>query len=155
MSRDDSSRPLYRAEILDHNRAPRNRRVVDKPTAVGRAANPSCGDSCLVYLCMQADGRVEDCAFSGSGCAVMTASASMMTEAVRGRTRGQAAALAGRFQDFVQGTGDPRRPIDGPLAVFGPASGFPARQACVRLPWQALETALRALPDETKENSHP
>ncbi|HSB60550.1 MAG TPA: SUF system NifU family Fe-S cluster assembly protein [Vicinamibacteria bacterium] len=138
-------RELYQEVILDHSRRPRNFREL--PGATGRAEgfNPLCGDKATVFVRLQGD-VIEDVSFKGAGCSISTASASMMTEALRGRTRAEAEALFERFHRLV--TGDPSRaregaaPELGKLAVFAGVSEFPVRVKCASLPWHTFKAAL-------------
>lgn len=131
---------LYQELILDHNKRPRNRRA--QPCPPGRHAeghNPLCGDRVTVYLTMR-DGVIADASFEGKGCAISTASASLMTEAVKGKTREEAAGLFERFHELVT-TG--QEPGDmGKLGAFGGVSEFPARVKCATLAWHTLQAAL-------------
>ncbi len=136
---------LYQQLILDHNRSPRNRR---RPEHAGRRAegyNPLCGDRVTVYLSID-DDTITDAAFEGSGCAISTAAASMMTEAVKGRTVQEATALFKRFQNLVTsdnsgsgGTGDDSL---GKLDAFAGVRRFPARVKCATLAWHTLKAAI-------------
>jgi nitrogen fixation NifU-like protein len=134
-------RDLYQELILEHARKPRNFRVIEG----GRRAegfNPLCGDRCTVTVCL--DGEVvKDVAFQGSGCAISTASASVMTESIKGMSSADAEALFGRFHDLVTGQSDLSRAEDlGKLAVFAGVSEFPARVKCASLAWHVMRAAL-------------
>jgi nitrogen fixation NifU-like protein len=140
---------LYQEVILEHSKAPRNFR---KPEAANRHAegyNPLCGDRCFVYLDVE-NGAIKDIGFQGSGCAISRASASMMTQVLKGKSREEAAKLFGEFHDLV--TGDPEAVKNasklGKLAVFAGVSKFPARVKCATLAWHALQSALEGH-DET------
>ena len=127
---------LYRDVILDHHKRPRNFRAIGSArTAEGR--NPLCGDRLTVYLRIE-DARVTDASFQGYGCAIATASASLMTEAVRGKTIAEVDALAARFQQMVVAAHDAPLPPLGELAALGGVRLFPARVKCASLPWRAL-----------------
>ncbi len=93
-------RELYQEVILDHNKRPRNFRAIEHPTRTARGHNPLCGDRLTLYLTLDGD-RIADVAFEGSGCAISKASASLMTEALKGKTVAQAEALFERFHDVV------------------------------------------------------
>lgn len=137
-------RELYQTVILDHNKRPRNRRKPDGANRVAQGHNPLCGDRVTVYLRMAGD-VVEDAGFEGSGCAISTASASMMTDALKGRTREEAEALFARFHDLVTGppVGElPADPALGKLAVFSGVREFPTRVKCATLVWHAMRSAL-------------
>jgi nitrogen fixation protein NifU and related proteins len=134
---------LYQEVILEHSKAPRNFR---KPAVVNQQAegfNPLCGDRCSVFLDVE-DGAIKDIGFQGSGCAISRASASMMTQIVKGKNKAEAAELFERFHRLV--TGD-KAAIEqatelGKLAVFAGVSKFPARVKCATLAWHTLQSAL-------------
>ncbi|MGD0154969.1 MAG: Fe-S cluster assembly sulfur transfer protein SufU [Terracidiphilus sp.] len=141
---------LYQEVILEHSKAPRNFR---KPEATNRHAegyNPLCGDRCSVYLDVE-NGAIKDIGFQGSGCAISRASASMMTQALKGKSKEEAAKLFEEFHNLV--TGDPeamKNAADlGKLAAFGGVSKFPARVKCATLAWHTLQSALEGKEDET------
>jgi nitrogen fixation NifU-like protein len=137
-------RELYQEVILDHSRKPRN---FGEPAGANRRAqgvNPVCGDKATLYLTMDGD-VVKEAGFVGSGCSISTASASMLTEAVKGKTRLEAEKLFARFHDLI--TRDPGakhgpQPDLGKLAVFSGVGEFPARVKCALLAWHALRAAL-------------
>jgi nitrogen fixation NifU-like protein len=136
---------LYQDVILEHNRKPRNFRVLDDATAQADGVNPLCGDEVRVWLKLDADGRIADVTFQGSGCAISKASASIMTQAVQGKTRAEALALFDRFHALVTG----KAPADaagaaalGKLAVFAGVSAYPTRVKCASLGWHTLKAAL-------------
>jgi nitrogen fixation NifU-like protein len=133
---------LYQEVILDHNRRPRNFRTLDG----GRKAegyNPLCGDRLTVFLRVE-DGVISDVSFQGSGCAISKASASLMTETVKGKTIADATALFGRFQRMI--TSPPDSEIDhlGKLTALAGVRQFPVRVKCASLPWHTLRAALDA-----------
>lgn len=133
-------RALYEETILDHNRRPRNfRRIEGALSAEGH--NPLCGDRVTVYVLLDGD-RIADVAFEGSGCAISKASASMMTEAIHGRSRAEAEALLGRFRGLLSPEGPGAAEGMGKLAVFAGVRDFPARVKCAVLAWHALTAAL-------------
>lgn len=133
---------LYQDLILDHNRAPRNFRTIENANRRVEGHNPLCGDRLTVWLKMEGD-LIEDAAFQGSGCAISRASASLMTSAVKGKTRGEAEALFERFRRLVTGAMDPNDAQSlGKLAAFGGVSEFPVRIKCASLSWHALRAAL-------------
>jgi nitrogen fixation protein NifU and related proteins len=138
---------LYQGVILDHNRAPRNYRVMEDASCHADGFNPSCGDRVTVWARLGDDGRIEDVSFQGEGCAISRASASLMTTAVKGRTREEALGLFDRFHELVTGTGG--ADALGKLAVFGGVSAFPMRVKCASLSWHALRSALEAADDQT------
>ena len=136
-------RELYEETILDHGRNPRNHRALREGSrAVGH--NPMCGDRVEVWVRV-AGGVVEDASFEGTGCAIVTASASMMTEALRGRPLSEVEGLARRFHDFLTSPVSDATGL-GKLEVFGGVRRFPARVKCASLPWHALRAALGSSP---------
>jgi nitrogen fixation NifU-like protein len=140
----DELRDLYQEVILDHNKKPRNFGVLEGATHEADGHNPLCGDELHVSLVLDGD-RVSDVRFEGSGCAISTASASLMTESVKGRTRGEAERLFAGFHDLL--TGDPSRlekasEALGKLAVFQGVREFPVRVKCATLSWHTLKAAL-------------
>ncbi len=136
-------RELYQQVILDHHRKPRNHREVEGANRRAEGFNPLCGDHVTVQLKLAADGRCEDAGFTGSGCAICTASASMMTEAVRGKTREEAEALFQGFHRLVTGAEDAATAALtlGKLAVFAGVREFPVRVKCASLPWHTFHAA--------------
>jgi nitrogen fixation NifU-like protein len=133
---------LYQDLILDHNRSPRNYRVLENANRSVEGNNPLCGDRLTVSLRMQGD-LIEDAAFQGSGCAISRASASLMTAAVKGKTRGEAEDLFHRFHQLVTGSLDPADARSlGKLAAFAGVAEFPMRIKCASLSWHALRAAL-------------
>ncbi len=135
-------RDLYQEVILDHHKRPRNFRALEG-AAKAEGHNPLCGDQVAVYVAMDGD-RIREIGFQGTGCAICCASASIMTEAVKGRTRAEAVALFERFHALV--TRAPGEPLDetglGKLAVFGQVCEFPMRVKCAILAWHTLKAAM-------------
>ena len=137
-------RDLYQEVILEHARKPRNHRALVGDTCRHAAGhNPLCGDKVTVHADVQG-GVVRDVAFEGSGCAISTASASVMTETVKGRTTAEAEELFRRFRDLVTGQGSGLAAAQdlGKLSVFAGVSEFPARVKCASLAWHVLHAAL-------------
>ena len=133
---------LYQEMILDHNRAPLNFRRMEDANRRAEGNNPLCGDRLTVWLRVE-DGRIQDAAFQGSGCAISKASASLMTAAVKGKSQAEAEALFERFRGLVTGTLDEKDTETlGKLAVFSGLSEFPVRVKCASLSWHALKAAL-------------
>ena len=137
-------RELYQEQILDHSKRPRNKREISG----GRSAegyNPLCGDRATIFVSLDGD-VVKDVSFVGQGCSISTASASMMTEALRGRTRAEVDALFERFHALVTAPPDSAAqnaaPELGKLAVFAGVCEFPARVKCASLAWHTLKAAL-------------
>lgn len=137
----DEVRELYQQIILDHNRSPKNFRVIEGADRVVEAYNPLCGDQYTIYLVLE-DDRVRDVSFQGSGCAISKASASVMTELVRGKTKEEAEHLFEIFHDLVTGKKE-ADPIElGKLAAFAGVRDFPARVKCASLSWHTMNAAL-------------
>jgi nitrogen fixation NifU-like protein len=138
-------RELYQTTILDHNKKPRNFR---KPEGANREANgwnPLCGDKVTVYLTVDDDGVVQEIGFQGSGCAISTASASIMTQVVKGKTLNEVLEIFDRFHELVAGSpaAEPDQGTLGKLTVFGGVREYPMRVKCATLPWHTLRSALR------------
>jgi nitrogen fixation NifU-like protein len=136
-------RDLYQQVILDHYKKPRNCRQIEEASCHVQGYNPLCGDKCTVYVKLQGD-KVQDVSFEGSGCAISTASASMMTESLKGKTKSEAEALFKQFQDMVTGKipqGEEPEAL-GKLAVFTGVREFPARIKCATLAWHTFHAAL-------------
>jgi len=135
---------LYQDVILDHNRRPRNFRALEGFSQHADGYNPLCGDKVTIYLQMK-DGRINDISFQGSGCAISTASASLLTETLKGKTRAEAEALFESFHDLLTGK-DSGNSSElgglGKLEVFSGVSEFPARVKCATLAWHTLRSAL-------------
>jgi nitrogen fixation protein NifU and related proteins len=133
---------LYQELILDHGRRPRNFRPLEGATRSAEGYNPLCGDKVKVYVKMDGD-IVEDISFEGAGCAISTASASIMTETLKGKTRAETEKLFQTFHDLVTGQ---QAQLDAPelgkLAVFSGVSEFPIRVKCATLSWHTLRAAL-------------
>jgi nitrogen fixation protein NifU and related proteins len=135
-------RELYQEVILDHNRHPRNRGRLADPTGQAEGHNPLCGDQVLVTLIYDA-GRVVDIQFEGQGCAISTASASLMTEAVKGKTGEEAEVIFREFQQMVTSPDDTaEHPELGDLQVLAGVKDYPVRIKCATLPWHTLHAAL-------------
>jgi len=137
-------RDLYQEVILDHNKRPRNFGSLEGATHQADGHNPLCGDQLHVSITLD-DDRVSDVRFEGSGCAISTASASLMTESIKGRTRAEAEQLFEGFHDLL--TGDPSEAAEasaelGKLAVFEGVREFPVRVKCATLSWHTLKAAL-------------
>ncbi len=138
-------RELYQDVILDHGKRPRNRREMEAPCSRAEGFNPLCGDRATVYV--RLDGEVlADVSFVGQGCSISTASASLMSEALRGRTRAEAEKLFEQFHALVTAppdqAGAEAAPELGKLRVFSGVCEFPARVKCASLAWHTLRAAL-------------
>jgi nitrogen fixation NifU-like protein len=143
---------LYQEVILDHNRRPRNFREIPPPARRAEGFNPLCGDRLTLYLDIEGD-RIRDVAFKGSGCAISKASASLMTEALKGKTEAEARALFDAFHALVTGEGahaHPRAEL-GKLAALGGVAEFPSRVKCATLAWHTLRAALAGEHETTTE----
>jgi len=134
-------RELYQEVILEHSRKPRNYRVLEGANHKAEGFNPLCGDHFTVYLELK-DGAIQDIGFQGSGCAISKASASMMTQSLKGKTTAQAEELFTRFHDLVTGHPPAKEEDLGKLAVFAGVSEFPLRVKCATLAWHALRAAM-------------
>ena len=132
---------LYQEVILDHNKRPRNFRTIESASHQAEGYNPLCGDRLNLFLAVDGD-RIADVAFQGSGCAISKASASLMTDAVKGRSVAEARELFERFQRMV--TTPPDRAVEdlGKLSVLAGVREFPVRVKCASLPWHTLKAAL-------------
>src|SRR6478736_8402414 len=139
-------RELYQEVILEHNKAPRNYRELATANHQAEGYNPLCGDHFTVYLDLE-DDSIRDISFQGSGCAISKASASMMTQTLKGKTRAEAEKLFGKFHDLVTGHGHPPETEIGKLTVFSGVSEFPARVKCATLAWHTLQAALEGQQD--------
>jgi nitrogen fixation protein NifU and related proteins len=139
---DPELRELYQTTILDHNKKPRNFRVPDAHNREARGNNPLCGDQLTVYLQLE-DGVVKDAAFQGTGCAISKASASLMTEAVKGKPIAELDDLFARFHALVTSSTTVPAEIDGlgKLAVFSGVREYPVRVKCATLPWHTVRAA--------------
>jgi nitrogen fixation NifU-like protein len=140
-------RELYQDIILDHGRHPRNFHALEHPSHFAHGHNPLCGDRVTVYLTLDGD-RISDVSFEGRGCAISTASASLMTEVLKGRTLAEADLLFKSFHAKVMGAGAAEVPstLEDDLDRLEPLTGvktFPARVKCATLPWHAFEAAIK------------
>jgi nitrogen fixation protein NifU and related proteins len=138
---------LYQAVILDHNKRPRNRGKLPNATRVASGDNPTCGDNCTVYLCMDGE-RIGKVSFEGAGCAISQASASLMTTQLVGKTTAEAEAAFNDFKDIVTTGREPEEFSE--TAAFAGVHAFPARIKCATLSWHAAIDALKQ-PDKPIE----
>ena len=134
-------RDLYQTVILDHYKKPRNFGKLAGANCQAEGRNPLCGDQIVVYARVDGD-RVEAVGFEGSGCAISTASASLMTQIAPGKTRAEIGTIFTRFHDLVTGHGDVDPASVGKLEVLAGVREFPARVKCATLCWHALRAAL-------------
>lgn len=140
-------RDLYQEVILDHSKHPRNRGRLEGAREA-RGHNPLCGDQVTIYVQVEA-GRIRAVTFEGSGCAISTASTSMLTDTLVGKTPEEAEALFRRFHDVVTGEAPADASMEalGKLAVFAGVAEFPVRVKCATLPWHTLRAALEGADD--------
>ncbi|MFQ5816520.1 MAG: Fe-S cluster assembly sulfur transfer protein SufU [Terriglobia bacterium] len=137
-------RELYQELIIDHSKKPRNFYALTDSDRSAQGYNPLCGDKVTVYLKLEGD-RVQEASFQGSGCAISTASASLMTETLKGKTRAEVEALFQRFHTLVT-KDNPETPAVselGKLAVFSGVRDYPVRVKCATLAWHTLRAALQ------------
>lgn len=134
---------LYQQVILDHNKKPRNFRKIENANYTAEGYNPLCGDHLTIYVNV-ADDEVQEIAFEGSGCAISKAAASMMTQAVKGKTREQTEELFKEFHSMVTGELDEETEENslGNLKIFAGVRDFPVRVKCATLPWHTMQAAL-------------
>lgn len=137
-------RDLYQQTILDHTRKPRNKHEMPDATASADGHNPLCGDKIKLYLKIE-NGIIEDISFTGNGCAISTASASMMTEALKGKTLAEAQPLFESFHTMLTSPMDQEPDFESldKLAVFSGVREFPVRVKCATLPWHTLRAAIK------------
>jgi len=135
-------RELYQQVILDHNKSPRNFRALDACEHEADGFNPLCGDKVHIYVKLDGD-RITDVSFQGEGCAISTAAASMMTEAIKGKTVSEANALFDAYQRMVMGEESGDTSTIGKLAVFEGVREFPMRVKCATLAWHTFRAALK------------
>lgn len=149
----DDLRDLYQSVILDHNRSPRNFGKLEDADCSADGNNPLCGDKLTLQLKLDEDDRVTDVRFSGMGCAISTASASLMTEFARGKSRSEILETKRRFHELL--TGNPKEQAEatdlGKLSVFSGVREYPARVKCATLSWHTMEAALQGEDKTTTE----
>ena len=132
---------LYQETIIDHSKRPRNKGVLEHATHHAEGYNPLCGDRVTIELKLE-DGRISGVGFQGSGCAISTASASLMTEALRGKTPEEAEQSFEKFHDMLTEDKAPAADL-GKLAVFSGVRQYPMRVKCATLAWHTLRAALQ------------
>jgi nitrogen fixation NifU-like protein len=142
-------RELYQELVLEHSKAPRNYRELKSATHKAEGFNPLCGDHYTLYVDLDGEHSIRDISFQGSGCAISKASASLMTQSVKGKSIAEIEKLFESFHDLVTGqtkaNGD--RTEMGKLSVFGGVSAYPARVKCAILAWHTLRAALKGAPE--------
>jgi nitrogen fixation NifU-like protein len=143
---------LYQELIVDHSKNPRNKGKLDDCSSSAEGYNPLCGDRIHLYLKVDENDVIRDVKFEGSGCAISTASASIMSQTLKGQTRKQAEVLFETFHYMLTGPKDPAHhaPKLGKLAVFAGVSEFPARVKCATLAWHTMRNALHGQKDPAK-----
>lgn len=138
----DDLRDLYQEVIFDHNRNPRNFYVMEEADRKVEGFNPLCGDRLTLFLKMDGD-KIVDASFQGSGCAISTASVSLMTDIVKGLTEAEAEALFTKFHEMTTGKEEINLEAVGKLAVLAGVREYPARVKCATLAWHTLDAALK------------
>lgn len=145
----DDLRDLYQEVILDHGKSPRNFRHLENATCLAHGNNPICGDMLVVYLTLDDDGCIADVAFQGQGCAISMASASMMTEILKGKTRDEAKRLFEGFHDMctkdgfdISELGDCDEEVIDRLTMLAGVREFPIRVKCATLAWHTMQAAV-------------
>ena len=136
---------LYQELIVDHSRRPRNFGRLERATHQAEGFNPLCGDKVRVYVDLE-NNIVRDVRFEGDGCAISRASASLMTESIKGKSKAEVDQLFSRFRELATGSGDADPASLGKLAVFSGLRGFPTRVKCATLVWHTLRAALEEKP---------
>lgn len=146
-------RELYQEVIVDHGRRPRNHGKLDGFNRTADGFNPLCGDKLRLYLKVDASNVITDVSFEGVGCAISQASASLMTEALKGKNVAQAELLFQSFHNVIMDQADPNQDVDlGKLTVLAGVKDYPSRVKCATLAWHTLHAALaeRAEPASTE-----
>jgi nitrogen fixation protein NifU and related proteins len=144
---------LYQQIILEHNKKPRNFRVLEDATAYSLGKNPLCGDQFAIYAKLDEAGNIVDLAFQGEGCAISKASASLMTNAIKGKTREEALQMRQAFQQLLTGALKEKDPHHlGRLTILGGVAQYPARVKCATLAWHTLAAALEGKTETTTED---
>ncbi len=138
----DDLADLYQELILDHNKRPRNRRRAEAATCHVDGHNPLCGDKITLYVTVDDAGVITDVSFEGAGCAISTASASILTETIAGKTVDEARAIFESFVALVGGEGSADGEVPPKLKAFAGVGQYPARVKCATLAWRTLEAAL-------------
>jgi nitrogen fixation NifU-like protein len=136
---------LYQQVIVDHSRRPRNFRPIEGTSRKAEGYNPLCGDKVTIYVSLEGE-TVRDVAFQGTGCAISTASASLLTESLKGKTLAEAGLMFDRFHELVTRGGPPPAGL-GKLLAFAGVSEYPTRVKCATLPWHTLRAALKNVPE--------
>lgn len=140
---------LYQEVILDHNKRPRNFRVINPATSIASGYNPLCGDQIQVYIKMDGD-IITDISFQGQGCAISTASASLMTEITKNKTPKEIQAIFDAFHNAVTKEETGNEDILGRLMILTGVKNYPSRVKCATLAWHALQAAINKQSDVVK-----
>jgi len=150
----DDLTDLYQQVILDHSKSPRNFHKLENPTCAAQGHNPLCGDHYTIFARMEGD-VIKEISFQGSGCAISKASASILTDTLKGKTKAEVKALFDQVHNLVT-TGKSSDGELGKLAVFAGVHKFPARVKCAILPWHAVVAAVegRQEPVTTEKEDH-
>lgn len=141
---EDIVNDLYQEVIIEHNKKPRNFRKLEQPTHFAEGYNPLCGDHLTVYLLVNKAGVIEDLSFIGDGCAISKASASMMTQSLKGKKIDEAKNLFEQFHKLIVGELNPKKNSNtlGKLTIFSHIWHFPSRVKCASLAWHTMKGAL-------------
>lgn len=140
----DEMRNLYQEVIFDHNRNPRNFRVIENANRVVDGYNPLCGDRLTLYLSIDDNGVIQDASFQGEGCAISTASVSLMTEMIKGKSVQDAEQLFEQFHNITTSHDDEIKLEElGKLAVLAGVRDYPSRVKCATLPWHTMNAAIK------------
>ena len=139
---------LYQEVILDHSKNPRNKTELENFTHEAKGHNPLCGDQISIQIIMEGE-EISDVKFTGSGCAISTASASILTEAIKGKSKKEIEKIFGSFHDLV--TGNETKEDLGKLAIFEGVQKYPVRIKCATLSWHALMAAIEGEKEATTE----
>lgn len=143
---------LYQQIILEHNKKPRNFKVIESANAYSLGKNPLCGDQFAIYTKVNEDGVIEEIGFQGDGCAISKASASLMTHAVKGKTREEALQMKEEFHSLLTGQMDEGQPHHlGRLTILAGVKEYPVRVKCATLAWHTLGAALTGQQEATTE----
>lgn len=143
---------LYQQIILEHNKKPRNFKVLESANAYSIGKNPLCGDQFALYAKLDEQGNIEDIGFQGDGCAISKASASLMTNAVKGKNREEALVMMDEFQKLLTGQLDESHPHHlGRLTILSGVREYPVRVKCATLAWHTLASALKGEVETTTE----
>lgn len=144
---------LYQEVIVDHNRRPRNFGRLDDANRTAEGYNPLCGDRLTIFARVSDDGTIEDVSFEGEGCAISVASASLMTDHLKGRKVEEAEQLFGGFRELVTGSGAAAGDDEalGKLAALGGVRAYPSRVKCATLCWHTLQAAVHGKSETTTE----